>query len=139
MIDKPPATLTLTVPLYEQLLAGLQAAYPLEGCGLLAGQAGLVTRVYPISNAAASPTAYRMAPQEQIDAMLSLAAADLVLLAIYHSHPRGPAWPSATDVASAYYPDAAQLIVSLADRNRPEARAFVIDQERVRQIPLSIA
>ena len=58
--------------------------------------------------------------------MLAMEAEGLELIAIYHSHPDGPARPSATDVANAYYPDTVQLIISLADRARPSVRTFTI-------------
>ena len=50
------------------------------------------------------------------------------------SHPDGPARPSATDVANAYYPNAVQLIISLADRARPSVRAFTIVDGTVAEV-----
>ena len=47
------------------------------------------------------------------------------LLAVYHSHPRSPAQPSATDVDMAYYPDARQVIVSLAEP-KPRLKCFTV-------------
>ena len=44
--------------------------------------------------------------------------------AIYHSHTRSAAYPSRTDVELAFFPDTLYLIVSLADRDAPEIRAF---------------
>jgi proteasome lid subunit RPN8/RPN11 len=60
------------------------------------------------------------------------------MLAIYHSHPEGPQMPSSSDVAQAFYPDAAHVIVSLADRRHPVARAFMIMKGRVHEIVLNI-
>jgi proteasome lid subunit RPN8/RPN11 len=37
----------------------------------------------------------------------------LEILGVYHSHPRGPAVPSSTDVAEAYYPEWLYVIVGL--------------------------
>ena len=73
-----------------------------------------------------SPVAFEMEPLQQIKAMLAMEAEGLELIAIYPSHPSGPARPSITDVANAYYPDAVQLIISLANRARPGVRAFTI-------------
>jgi proteasome lid subunit RPN8/RPN11 len=67
-----------------------------------------------------------MDPVQQIKAMLAMEAEGLELIAIYHSHPDGPARPSPTDVALAYYPDTVQLIISLSDRARPSVRGFTI-------------
>lgn len=121
--------LTIERPLLNQILEQLQACYPLEGCGLLAGDAaaGWVTAVYPIENSLHSPTAYKMDPAQQIQAMLDLEARGWQLLAIYHSHPHGPEIPSATDVALATYPEALYVIVSLQERAALVVRAFRID------------
>ena len=124
--------LTIARPFLDQMLDHLQACYPLEGCGLLAGdEHGRVTAVYPIANILQSPTAYEMDPELQIEAMLALEAAGWQMLAIYHSHPRGPEHPSATDIALAYYPEALHLIVSLREPTAPVVRAFRITGQEV--------
>ena len=120
------------------MLAQLQAVYPLEGCGLLAGRAGRVERVYPVDNALHSPFEYEMDPRQQLQAMLDLEDAGWELLAIYHSHPHGPPDPSATDVARAYYPEALHVIVSLANHERPSVRAFSISGGQVEEVLLEI-
>ena len=48
------------------------------------------------------------------------------LLAIYHSHTLTPAYPSATDVRLAFYPEAHYVIVSLQEPDLPRVRAFRI-------------
>lgn len=131
-------SLTIEQPDYEQMLAHLQVAYPLEGCGLLAGRGKRVLRVYPIENILSSPVAYEMDPRRQIETMLAVEAAGMEVVAIYHSHPLGPAAPSATDMEQAYYPEIRHIIVSLSDRRVPVARAYWIDAERVRSIALRI-
>jgi proteasome lid subunit RPN8/RPN11 len=131
-------TLRLRLSDYEAMLAQLQAAYPLEACGLMAGRNGTIRRIYPVANRLASPYAFEMEPVEQVQAMLDLEERGLELLAIYHSHPQGPAGPSASDVARAFYPEAAQLIVSLRDREHPTVRAFSIADGRVGELSLQI-
>jgi len=56
--------LTIERPLLNQLIDHLQACYPLEGCGLLAGDAemGWGTAVYPIENSRHSTTARQFGP-----------------------------------------------------------------------------
>jgi proteasome lid subunit RPN8/RPN11 len=58
------------------------------------------------------------------------------LVAIYHSHPAGEATPSPRDVAEAYHPDSAHVIVSLRDENQPEVRAFRVIDDDVTEIEL---
>ena len=127
-------TLYLPQPLQEEMIAYVLSLYPEEACGLVGGQDGQAARLYPVENALHSPTAFEMEPLQQIKAMLALESEGLELLAIYHSHPHGPARPSASDVAQAYYPDAAQIIISLADRARPSLRAFLIADRHVTEI-----
>ena len=47
-------------------------------------------------------------------------------LVIYHSHTHTRAYPSATDIRLAAYPDATYAIVTLQDRDAPDVRAFRI-------------
>jgi [CysO sulfur-carrier protein]-S-L-cysteine hydrolase len=124
--------------LYDQMLAHLRGVYPEEACGLLAGSRGAVLALYAVENQLHSPTAFEMEPLQQLQAFMSLEEAGWELLAIYHSHPHGPETPSAQDVSQAYYPDALSVIVSLADLDRPVARAFTIRDGRVDERTLTI-
>lgn len=112
--------------IYEMMVAHMRAVYPLEGCGLLAGVNGRVTHLYTIDNILQSHTAFEMDPLQQVKVMLHIEAQGFDLLAMYHSHPRGPATPSPTDIAHAYYPDTSQLIISLQNLDQPIVRAFTI-------------
>ncbi len=102
--------LRLAPRLVEAMRAALEAALPEEGCGLLFGRGQRVERVVPIQNALHSPVRFRLEPQAQLAAMQEADAQGLELLAIYHSHPRGPDHPSVTDIEEAAYPQAAHLI-----------------------------
>lgn len=106
---------------------------------MMGGIDGRVERLYPVHNYLASPVAYEMEPLQQLEAMMDIEDRGLELLAIYHSHPHGPERPSPMDVAQAYYPDAATIIVSLRDLRQPVARAFTIVDGIVSEIPLRVA
>lgn len=130
----------LPAGLYNEMIRHAATHYPEEACGLLAGtidgRIGRATRLYPVENVLHSPVAYEMEPLAQVRAMIAIESEGLELVGIYHSHPAGPASPSRTDVAQAYYPDAAQIILSLAERGRPSARAFLIREGQVEEIRL---
>lgn len=128
----PP--LILPRALLEEMLAHVAGLWPEEACGLIGGREGRAARVYAVENVHHSPVTFEMDPLQQIKAMLAMEAEGLELIAIYHSHPDGPARPSATDVANAYYPDAVQLIISLANRARPSVRAFTIIDGTVAEV-----
>ena len=125
--------LVLAPGLLDRVIEHAKANYPQEACGLLVGH-GSADRFIPMENALASSTAYEMAPAQLISTFRDLRRGDEELVAIYHSHPRGPARPSKSDIDRAYYPEAAHLIVSLADPERPRAAAFRIVNGEVLEI-----
>lgn len=88
------------------------AELPDEACGLLAGRSGTSLKVYPIENILHSPVKFLMEPKQQINALLEIEQSNWELLAIYHSHPNGPPFPSETDVNNYNYPDTPSLIWS---------------------------
>jgi proteasome lid subunit RPN8/RPN11 len=123
--------LTLGAGLLDQILQHAQSAYPNEGCGLLVGRSS-VDRFIPITNLSANPTEYEMDPAELIRVLRELRGTGDRLVAIYHSHPHGPAELSSKDIEQAYYPEAAQVIVSLADQGHPQTAAFrIIDRAAI--------
>ena len=120
-------------------MAHLLGLHPLEGCGLMAGRKGVVQIIYQISNRINSPVAFEMDPAEQLAAMLDIEERELELLAIYHSHPQGPATPSTVDIRTNYYPKTAHVIVSWSDPDHPTARAFRIQGGDISEIPFQIS
>jgi proteasome lid subunit RPN8/RPN11 len=131
-------TLLIDRPLFEGMLAHLRSVYPLEGCGLLAGIDGRIQQQYSIDNRLHSPTAFEMEPAQLIAAFIAFEAQEQTLLAIYHSHPNGPAVPSPTDVFQANYPEAVQIIVSFEEPDQPQAAAFRIIDGRVSRVTLTV-
>lgn len=121
--------------LLEQMVAHAGAVAPLEACGLLGGLPGCALAVYPIANVAQSAVRYTADPQGLVEAFLDIEARGWEIVGIYHSHPGGPATPSSTDVAEAYYPDAVYIIISLV-RQPPSLRGFRIRAGQVNEVAL---
>jgi proteasome lid subunit RPN8/RPN11 len=126
--------ITLGPGLLEQVIAHARACYPKEGCGLLAGTRNSATRFVPMTNTMSSETEYEMDPQQLVRELRSFRLAGEQLVAIYHSHVFGEARPSKRDVARAYYPEAAHIIVSLSDSEHPKVGAFRIIGSEVLEI-----
>jgi len=107
-----------------------------ECCGLLAGRNGVITEIFPASNALASATAYEIAPPELFELFRILREEKLTHLGQYHSHLSSENIPSPTDIEQAGYPDQAYFIVSLlADAPKP-VRAFSIRDGAVRELEI---
>jgi [CysO sulfur-carrier protein]-S-L-cysteine hydrolase len=130
--------LILSKPDYELILGHVRAEWPNEACGLLAGEGGKVQRVYLVENSLHSPRAYQMDPVEQVRVMLEIEAAGWELSGIFHSHPSGPAFPSATDVAQAYYPDSVYLILAADAQGEWHSRAFQIEADQVSEVAVQV-
>lgn len=60
------------------------------------------------------------------------------MVAIFHSHPYSPAYPSAKDVQLAFYDDTVYLIVGLSVGKVNEIKAFTITEGNVREIDFRV-
>jgi [CysO sulfur-carrier protein]-S-L-cysteine hydrolase len=112
-------------------------ARPAECCGLLSGRNGVITDIHPLRNDADRPeTRYFATPEDLFAAMRRIRESNQTLLGIYHSHPRTHAYPSASDVEMAFYPEALYFIISL----EPEIdlRAFRIEGFKIEEIEISL-
>jgi proteasome lid subunit RPN8/RPN11 len=145
------SVLTIPRPILDDMIAHARELDPYECCGLLGGKDGLVTAHYRITNNVAedaravnvfneadvkqlghlsgpakAEVAYFMDPKEMLAAFKDMRRQNVDLTVIYHSHTHSPAYPSATDVGLAYYPDAAYVIISLERKDLPEVKAYRI-------------
>lgn len=112
-------------------------ARPSECCGLLSGSNGLITDIHPLRNDADKPeTRYFATPEDLFAAMRRIREAGQALLGVYHSHPRTQAYPSASDVEMAFYPEAFYFIISLEPQ--VELRAFQIADSRIDDVRVSV-
>lgn len=92
-----------------------RASMPREACGVVGGRAGLrATSVHRLPNTHADPEhGFAIDADELIRVIDHRLERGENLLAVYHSHPRHAAWPSAGDLADGYAIPL-MLIVSLA-------------------------
>ncbi|PSQ18783.1 hypothetical protein BRD00_04295 [Halobacteriales archaeon QS_8_69_26] len=102
----------------DEVVAQAREAAPREACGLLGGTFGddhsRVESVHRAENVAAAPRSeYEADPEEAYRVLRRIESGGEELVGFYHSHPSGPARPSATDAARAYWPDRSYVIVIL--------------------------
>ena len=122
--------------LRRAMIAHAQREAPRECCGLLLGRRGRVDFVLPIRNAARLPrTRFRISDRDHIAARrwLRQLSPPLEIVGAYHSHPDGPATPSASDVAESHYPDWIHAIVGLG-AGLPRVALYRIRQGRARRV-----
>ena len=103
---------------------------PNECCGLLSGRDGTLTGHHRMRNAERSPYRYSMDGKELLMTLREIEDGGAELQVIYHSHTHSPAYPSATDVRLATWPEASYVLVSLEKRDAPDVRSYrIVDGE----------
>lgn len=123
MVNGHPGPFEVELPdrIREAIVAQARAEYPNEACGLVIGDryaadGGVALRYIPTRNEAASPSRYRIQPDDLLRLTIETDDADEVFWAIVHSHTHTPAVPSPTDIGLAtIYRDPLYLLVSLSD------------------------
>ena len=123
----------------EEILRQARREPEMECCGLLAGRDAVITKSFPATNALASRAAYEIAPQELFRIFRCMREEGLEHLALYHSHPFGENFPSARDIAQAYYPNEAYFIISPQPGAPRPVRAFSIRDGKMQELRIEIA
>ena len=97
---------------------------------------GRVRTAYPARNALASPYRYEIDPRDLVRILHAIERHGDDLVAVFHSHPDGPAAPSATDVREARY----RVLHLLASPSRDEGalRAWRIEADGALEVSLTI-
>lgn len=130
----------LARPAHDAILAHAREGAPAEVVGVLVGGRGdddRVTRIERARNAADTPrTRYELDPAEQIRLIDDIEAAGDEVVGFYHSHPRGPEGPSATDAELAAWEGYVYAIVSLADE--PSVGAWRWTGERFDRLAVTV-
>jgi proteasome lid subunit RPN8/RPN11 len=124
--------------LFKEIVEQGLREFPNECCGLVAAEAGVPVKVFPMRNADASPATYRLDGKEQLTVFSELDERGWDLWAIYHSHTHSEAYPSDTDTRLAFYPEARYVVLSLQDRADPVMRSFWISDGEITEEELTI-
>ena len=125
--------------LIDEIVAHALEDAPNECCGMIASRDGEAVRVHRARNAAASPLRYEIDGMEQYQLQTAIEDAGHDLGAIYHSHTRSAAYPSQTDVNQAVaWPDQIYVIVSLADPDAPDVKAYLLKDLRIADVEIDL-
>src|SRR5208283_202392 len=93
-----------------------------------------VLSLHPLRNIAASKTRYTADPKELIQTLVWFREQQREILAIYHSHPRWQAVPSATDLTQNYWGEMPRIIVSLL-ADPPDVRVWRLRPDSFQELP----
>jgi len=117
-----------------------RSAYPLECCGVLLGDAGLVVEAVACRNLAEAPwERYQIAPEELIRVQRDARARQLQIVGFYHSHPEHGPEASSADAAEAYWTGCSYLIVSVRSGEVREARSYRLDPKgKLKEEPVRV-
>ena len=131
-------TITLSQPIYDEIIAHARAGAPEEVCGILSGRDGVATELVRGRNEAANPIMDYWVDGQTLLRQFDFEERGEAMIAIYHSHPVDPPYPSATDAANAFYPDAVYLICSLLQPGQPQMRGWRLLQEELAERPAQL-
>lgn len=132
-----PSRLFIPQHMLEEIISHVQQNSPVEACGLLAGNGEQVHIVLPVKNELQSTTAFKMFPQEQINALYRIEEMHYQLLAIYHSHPTGPPHPSERDLENHFDPEIISVIL-FWNGQKWLPGGYRIEQQNFQEIDLCI-
>jgi proteasome lid subunit RPN8/RPN11 len=130
----------MSIQLGKEQLAAItrhgEAAYPVEGCGLLLGRAEdgrkSVTRVLPVENTReteARHNRYLIPPEAVMKAEQQAAREGLDIVGFFHSHPDHPELPSDFDREHAW-PWYSYLITSVHQGRAVKTAAWLLADDR---------
>ena len=122
----------------DEMIAHAREDAPNECCGILGGKDGRVLQLYRAVNAEQSPYRYSVDSRDLFRIHRECEARGWEFVGLYHSHTFSEAFPSATDVRLAFWPEAVYFLVSLRDSEKPDVRAYRIADGRVKAEPLEI-
>ena len=124
---EPILPFRLPAALAAAIVSHAHSGTPEEVCGIVRGRGLTALEIIPARNVAEERIDnYTVDPQTLLLQFAFEDAGD-EMVAIYHSHPVSPAYPSATDAWNAHYPDALYIICSLEFPQAPVLRGWRLE------------
>ena len=104
---------------------------PVECCGVLAAADGTVVATHRMKNTEKSPYRFNIHPLEYKRLSDALEEDGQEVAGFYHSHTGSEAKPSPTDIRAMgpfFGPPVVHFVLGVADRAKPHARVFFIEE-----------
>ena len=126
--------------LIDEMVAHAREDLPNECCGMVGGKRRRGKRRHPGRQRGGQPAALRDGPAGAVQRAEAIEDEGGELLAIYHSHTKSAAYPSQTDVNQAVaWPEQIYLIVSLADKDAPDVKGYLLKDLRIADAEIAIS
>ena len=122
--------MNMTKDVFKKLIEHAKRDAPIEACGYLASENGIVNTLIPLRNADQSEEHFSFNTTEQFKAVRNMRDSGLTTAAVYHSHPKTPARPSEEDKRLSFDSSVSNVIVSLAG-TKPDIKSFRIHKQHV--------
>lgn len=120
----------MTQAVWDEIIVHAQKDAPIEACGYLGNNNGIITVCRPMKNIDESGEHFTLDTEEQFSAVKEMREKGVRLAAVYHSHPETPARPSKEDIRLAHDPTISYVIVSLKDGGK-SLNSFLIQDSKV--------
>jgi proteasome lid subunit RPN8/RPN11 len=131
--------LRVSPSLLKAMADAAEAAWPHECCGLVVGHGNLARRLVASANLSPSPaTRFEIDPALRLRLQRDLRSTGESVIGLHHSHPGGPARPSAHDLAGAWEPGLVWLITAVLDGQAVQTAAFRLSPQADRFEPLDL-
>lgn len=114
----------LTKAVFDEIIAHARAGKPQEVCGIVRGRGNSAFELVRGRNEAPDPVMDYVIDSQTLLRQFDFEEEGDEMVAVYHSHPVSPAYPSASDAWSAHYPDVVYIICSLEDAAAPDVRGY---------------
>jgi len=119
----------------DQMFALARQSYPEECCGLITGENDVAHDIHPSPNVSTGDRTqtFEVDPQLRFDLIRNSGSRQL--LGLFHSHPGGRPYPSATDKAMVYEPELVWIILTLEEI---KAFRFIEAKQDFAEIPIQV-
>jgi [CysO sulfur-carrier protein]-S-L-cysteine hydrolase len=140
-VTDAPGIVVIAAAVADAMIDHARDEAPRESCGMLASDAsGVIAASFPVANVSPHATrAFVLDPPGELAAFEAIDGAGLDFAGVYHSHPRGGARPSGSDIAGGGAIEGVTVIVALTGDGQAALLAYSVASGAVRELELRVA